>query len=583
MAAFISGSGAMISGASGAFVVIPCEQENSTCTAASPRIPTASGCYRRGISFIPGSERIFAQRFFYADAESLASKKSGNDDRMRMSVNTNNAFVTTRPYTVVLVIPSGSGAYTFSGGGGYAGDALPVVRAFARAADRVITHPNSVSGSVLYWPMDNVMTVEGYGLDKFSAGEWGLRPVHQNRIGVVIDQGVEPELRFRQLQAADAARATLGVDVAGYVVTDSPLHIEADPSGDTLDPSTPLGVPKWGAIGNPGSLLRATEYLIKQARVQAIACVSRFPDDIESESLEAYHRGRGVNPLAGAEALISNLVVKTFRVPCSHAPAIQPGPMDAYVNRRRRRRDNRRSGRGESAIDDRLDSLDDLDVYMNTHSRRGNRFPYGLGQDDISYSFLPSVLAQLSRAPQMIDPSMSATDYVAPRIRKSRTDNVDPFEYTTEYERSGSASPPILGVAKQRRTIMDNIEPAEYLAHAINRTGDVYNSSVDAVIVPAGSFGGTGVINFSMDPRIKIVAVEDHRDYDRDLVAGAATDWSMERMGVRVERARNYMEALGMIIAHRAGIASQSLHPSLGRIPDLGYINSSMVGAEVDV
>jgi len=520
--------------------------------------------------------------FFGSAVSSRSTEENQEQNAFDIQMSNNNSFVTTRPYTVVLVMPTGTGAYTFSGGGGYANDALPIARAFSRVADRIITNPNTLSGSQLYWPLDNALTVEGYGLDKFAAGEWGLRPVHQNRIGVVIDQGIEPELRFRQLQAADAARAVLGIDIAGYVVTDSPLHVEADPSGDVLDPSTPLGVPKWGAIGNPGALLRAAEYLIKQARVQAIAVVSRFPDDIESETLETYHRGRGANPLMGAETLITNLVVKTFRVPCAHAPAIQASPMDAYTNRRRRRRDNRRAGRGESAVDDRLDSLDDLDVYMTTHSRRGNRFPYGNGGDDISYTFLPSVLATLSRSPQLVDPTMGSVDFVAPRIRRSRTDNADPFEYTTEYERSNATSSPILGQAKMRKTVMDNIEPSEYLAHGISRTGDLYNSSVDAVVVPAGSFGGTGVVNFSNDPRIKIIAVEDYRDYDRDLVAGASTDWSMERMGVRVERARNYMEAIGMVVAHKAGVSSQSLHPALGRIPDLGYMNSSMVGAEIN-
>eukprot|EP00274_Cyanoptyche_gloeocystis_P004606 CAMPEP_0196655680 /NCGR_PEP_ID=MMETSP1086-20130531/5930_1 /TAXON_ID=77921 /ORGANISM="Cyanoptyche gloeocystis , Strain SAG4.97" /LENGTH=340 /DNA_ID=CAMNT_0041988127 /DNA_START=80 /DNA_END=1099 /DNA_ORIENTATION=- len=281
--------------------------------------------------------------FFGSAVSSRSTEENQEQNAFDIQMSNNNSFVTTRPYTVVLVMPTGTGAYTFSGGGGYANDALPIARAFSRVADRIITNPNTLSGSQLYWPLDNALTVEGYGLDKFAAGEWGLRPVHQNRIGVVIDQGIEPELRFRQLQAADAARAVLGIDIAGYVVTDSPLHVEADPSGDVLDPSTPLGVPKWGAIGNPGALLRAAEYLIKQARVQAIAVVSRFPDDIESETLETYHRGRGANPLMGAETLITNLVVKTFRVPCAHAPAIQASPMDAYTNRRRRRRDNRRA------------------------------------------------------------------------------------------------------------------------------------------------------------------------------------------------------------------------------------------------
>ena len=109
------------------------------------------------------------------------------------------------PYTVVLIVPTGIGAAI----GGYAGDALPVARAIAQVADCLITHPNVLNGAQLYWNQPNILYVEGYGLDKFAAGEWGLQPVTQNPIGLILDQGIEPELRLRHLQAAEATRATL--------------------------------------------------------------------------------------------------------------------------------------------------------------------------------------------------------------------------------------------------------------------------------------------------------------------------------------------------------------------------------------
>ena len=71
---------------------------------------------------------------------------------------------------------------------------------------------------MLYWPCANSLYVEGAGLDHFAAGEWGLIPVTSNRIGLVLDGGMEDELRIRHCQVADAARATLGVDVVGYVI-----------------------------------------------------------------------------------------------------------------------------------------------------------------------------------------------------------------------------------------------------------------------------------------------------------------------------------------------------------------------------
>ena len=44
-------------------------------------------------------------------------------------------------------------------------------------------------------------------------------------MGLVLDGGIEEELRLRHLQVADAARASLGLDVVEYVVTDAPLEV----------------------------------------------------------------------------------------------------------------------------------------------------------------------------------------------------------------------------------------------------------------------------------------------------------------------------------------------------------------------
>lgn len=46
-----------------------------------------------------------------------------------------------------------------------------------------------------------------------------------NQVGLVLDAGMEKELRIRHLQVADAARASLGLPVMEYVVTDTPLVV----------------------------------------------------------------------------------------------------------------------------------------------------------------------------------------------------------------------------------------------------------------------------------------------------------------------------------------------------------------------
>ena len=261
--------------------------------------------------------------------------------------------MTKRAYTVVLIVPTGIGAAI----GGYAGDALPVARMIAQVCDRLITHPNVLNGAQLYWNLPNALYVEGYGLDQFAAGSWGLRPVHQNRIGLILDLGIGSDLRLRHLQAADAARATLGLNLTEYVITDQPLNVELKTANSGA---------AWGTIENPDSLLRAADQLIHKAGATAIAVVARFPDDCGSQALQNYRHGQGVDPLAGAEAVISHLVVRTFQVPCAHAPALLPLPLDAELSPR-------------SAA------------------------------EELGFTFLPCVLVGLSRAPQFITRNILST------------------------------------------------------------------------------------------------------------------------------------------------------------------------------
>jgi hypothetical protein len=254
--------------------------------------------------------------------------------------------LTNRPYTVALIVPTGIGAAM----GGYAGDALPIAKAVAASCDRLITHPNVMNGAQLYWNIPNALYVEGYALDKFAAGIWGLQPVRRNRIGIVFDRSISDELRVRHLQAADAARATLGLDITDYVVTDLPLGVEL---------RTASSGASWGTIQQPDSLLRAVDKLINVAGAEAIAVIARFPDDPGATILHDYRHGTGVDPLAGAEAVISHLIVRTFKIPCAHAPALSPLPIDPEISPR-------------SAA------------------------------EELGYTFLPCVLVGLSRAPQFL-------------------------------------------------------------------------------------------------------------------------------------------------------------------------------------
>lgn len=250
-----------------------------------------------------------------------------------------------RPLPTLLVIPTGIGCAI----GGYAGDGLPAARLLAAASGCLITHPNALNAAALYWSDPRIHYVEGWALNRFAAGDLALAPVASQRVGLLLDAGIEEELRLRHLQAAEACRASLGLSIGPVVSTDVPLEVSL-----SLGPS---GVSS-GRIGRPDALIRAGERL-RQAGATAIAVVARFPDDPGSEALASYRQGSGVDALAGAEAVISHLLSRQLGLPCAHAPALAPLPLDP-----------------------RLDPL--------------------AAAEELGHTFLPCVLVGLSRAPDLI-------------------------------------------------------------------------------------------------------------------------------------------------------------------------------------
>ncbi len=250
-----------------------------------------------------------------------------------------------KPLLSLLIIPTGIGCDI----GGYAGDAIPCARLLAAASGSLITHPNVMNGASLYWNDQRILYVEGFSIDRFACGEMLLHPVRTQNVGVLLDSGIEAELRQRHMQVIDGCRATLGLNIGPVVTTDSPLQISL---------KTASSGASGGEVKNLGSLLRAGEKL-KDEGATAIAVVTRFPDDSGYKELNAYRQGKGVDLLAGAEAIISHALVRHLYIPCAHAPALSP-----------------------MAIDNCLDPR--------------------AAAEEIGYTFLPCVLVGLSRAPDLI-------------------------------------------------------------------------------------------------------------------------------------------------------------------------------------
>uniref|UniRef100_A0A453DSP2 Uncharacterized protein n=1 Tax=Aegilops tauschii subsp. strangulata TaxID=200361 RepID=A0A453DSP2_AEGTS len=272
---------------------------------------------------------------------------------------------------------------------------------------------------MLYWPTPNTLYVEGYALDRFAEGAWALQPVHQNKVGLVLDSGIEEELRLRHLQVADAARASLGLPVVEYAVTDAPLEIKT-----WFDPKCGKST---GSVGNSDSLLRAVDALVNQAGVNAVAVVARFPDD-DPEDSDCYREGKGVDLLAGVEAIISHLIVKEFKIPAAHAPAVLPLPLSPSVSPR-------------SAA------------------------------EEIGYTFLPCVLAGLSTAPQYVTRRQGTLDSGC--IVASDVDSVilprDACggDGALAFSRTARKNKPLIITVQENETVLDDT-PDKFNIEALN-------------------------------------------------------------------------------------------------------------------
>ncbi|GJP47676.1 hypothetical protein CLOM_g6851 [Closterium sp. NIES-68] len=418
-----------------------------------------------------------------------------------------------RPYVTVLIVPTGVGAEI----GGFAGDALPVARAFSGVADCLIAHPNVLNGAMLYWPLPRALYVEGHALDRFARGEWGLQPAHGNRVGLVFDQAVEDHLLLRHLQVADAARATLGIDIVGYTVTDRPLKVHK-----WVDMATGAST---GRIDEADSLLRAVQTLLDAplavhppshahplspasppARagggVDAVGIVARFPDD-GLEALQQYREGQGVDVLGGVEAVISHLVVSHFQLPAAHAPALAPLPLLPSIAPR-------------SAA------------------------------EEIGHTFLPCVLAGLSRAPRLI--SRHAPPTAAGEGRREEVEG----RGQERVENLSSIPTSIDATWDYTRDVGSGISSISSSSGGSGGSGVVWAEDVDCVVLPVDAFGGHAAqaLAHRQGGAPLFIAVEEN---------STVMDDPPSKFAIPAVVVRNYWEALGVMAAHKAGVSPWAL------------------------
>lgn len=85
---------------------------------------------------------------------------------------------------------------------------------------------------------------------------------------------------------------------------------------------------------------------------------------------------------------------------------------------------------------------------------------------------------------------------------------------------------------------------------------DLWAEQVNAVVVPATACGGSAVLSLSQG-NAQIIAVEQNH---------TQMQVPPEPLGIKAIRVHSYLEALGILVAQRAGIGVETLRPELSSL-----------------
>jgi hypothetical protein len=251
-------------------------------------------------------------------------------------------------FVAAHIIPTGVKANI----GGFVGDATPATNVIASIADKVISHPNVVNGVALNLAKMNVLYVEGYSLDRFFKGEVELKEVEKNKIGVILDKGIEKEGYDLAVNTINALRTVGGVEITCLLKTKKNVQARAVKTKSNSF---------VGEVRQEDALIDACNEAVRKG-AQALAISLNI--QIDMNDLKKYFSGKGANPYGGTEAIISHLVSANFGLPAAHAPL-----------------------------------LSKYEIYRETHS--GMVDPRAAAEA-IGPAYLGSVLRGLNRAPRLV-------------------------------------------------------------------------------------------------------------------------------------------------------------------------------------
>ena len=213
----------------------------------------------------------------------------------------------TKPFVAVSIIPTGVRAEI----GGFAGDATPSTNLLASACDYLVTNPNAVTASDIYFAQDNVLYLEGNLICQLLLGNIGVIPEKRKNIAAIIEKPKDERFLNNVLNALNGLRAVGGINIDPVIVTGGAIETKCTYSqyGNAS-----------GELSGIDELMEALDVVEKSTASCVALMTSLFVDD---KVRQAYYRGESIpNPWGGAEAIMTHMTTNFYPFTAAHAPLL---------------------------------------------------------------------------------------------------------------------------------------------------------------------------------------------------------------------------------------------------------------------
>lgn len=213
----------------------------------------------------------------------------------------------TKPFVAVSIIPTGVRAEI----GGFAGDATPSTNLLASACDYLVTNPNAVTASDIYFAQDNVLYLEGNLICQLLLGNVGVIPEKRKNIAAIIEKPKDERFLNNVLNALNGLRAVGGINIDPVIVTGGAVETKCTYS--------PYGNAS-GELSGIDELMKALD-VVEKSTASSVALMTTL--QVEDKVRQAYYRGESIaNPWGGAEAIMTHMTTNFYPFTAAHAPLL---------------------------------------------------------------------------------------------------------------------------------------------------------------------------------------------------------------------------------------------------------------------